>query len=120
MGTDTDTQFLMSSDSGSKVQVGREKRFSVERNRAGWGEGEADKADEESERDRKRGDERSCNKAWSGKSSMLFTISPNEMLYSCHQVRRPSGSSLFGTNEVTNDFVMVDLKTPFAAAPTSA
>jgi len=35
-------------------------------------------------------------------------------------VRRPSGSSLFGTNEVTNDFVMVDLKTPFAAAPTSA
>merc|ERR1711974_569343 len=32
-------------------------------------------------------------------------------------VRRPSGSSLFGTNEVTNDFVMVDLKTPFAAAP---
>lgn len=36
------------------------------------------------------------------------------------KVRRPSGSSLFGTNEVTNDFVMVDLKTPFAAAPTSA
>ena len=30
-------------------------------------------------------------------------------------LRRPSGGSLFGTTEVNNDFVMVDLKTPFAA-----
>ena len=30
-------------------------------------------------------------------------------------VRRPSGGSLFGTTEANNDFVMVDLKTPFAA-----
>ena len=32
-------------------------------------------------------------------------------------VRRPSGGSLFGTTEANNDFVMVDLKTPFAAQP---
>ena len=32
-------------------------------------------------------------------------------------VRRPSGSSLFGTTEVDKDFVMVDLKTPFAPPP---
>ena len=29
-------------------------------------------------------------------------------------VRRPSGGSLFGTTEIAQDFVMVDLKTPFA------
>ena len=29
--------------------------------------------------------------------------------------RRSSGGSLFGTTEIAQDFVMVDLKTPFAA-----
>merc|ERR1712106_974287 len=29
-------------------------------------------------------------------------------------VRRASGGSLFGTTEIAQDFVMVDLKTPFA------
>ena len=69
MGTDTDTQFLMSSDSGSKVQVGRSKIFSVECRRVGWREREAGKVDEETERNGERGDERSCNKAWFGKNA---------------------------------------------------
>merc|ERR1712108_89693 len=86
MGTDTDTQFLMSSDSGSKVQVGEKEKPSKLTKKLSAAEKE---------------------------ETSTAAVKPG-------LVRRPSGSSLFGTNEVTNDFVMVDLKTPFAAAPTSA
>jgi len=86
MGTDTDTQFLMSSDSGSKVQVGEKEKPTLKLTK----KLSATEKDETS----------------------TAAVKPG-------LVRRPSGSSLFGTNEVTNDFVMVDLKTPFAAAPTS-
>merc|ERR1719460_859041 len=86
MGTDTDTQFLMSSDSGSKVQVGEKEKPA-----------------------------KLTKKLSATEREETSTVAVKPGL-----VRRPSGSSLFGTNEVTNDFVMVDLKTPFAAAPTSA
>ena len=72
MGTDTDTQFLMSSDSGSKVQVGDEKKDSQFNLRAGRREGEASKADKETECDGKGGDEHSCSEDWPGK------VFPNE------------------------------------------
>jgi len=81
VGTDTDTQFLMSSDSGSKVQVGTEKP------------------------ERKK----------SAKKSLADLMGKEEPGAKPGLVRRPSGSSIFGTTEVNNDFVMVDLKTPFAA-----
>jgi len=86
MGTDTDTQFLMSSDSGSKVQVGEKEKPA-----------------------------KLTKKLSATEKDETSTVAVKTGL-----VRRPSGSSLFGTNEVTNDFVMVDLKTPFAAATTSA
>ena len=34
--------------------------------------------------------------------------------------RRASGGSLFGTTEIAQDFVMVDLKTPFAQQQAAA
>jgi len=81
-GTDTDTQFLMSSDSGSKVQMGeREKPMVVK------------------------------------KPSLTDLVGREEAAGKPGLVRRPSGSSLFGTTEVDKDFVMVDLKTPFAPPP---
>merc|ERR1719228_126787 len=83
VGTDTDTQFLMSSDSGSKVQdVG----------------GERDKPSKMGK-----------------KGSLADLMGKEEAGARPGLIRRPSGGSLFGTTEVNNDFVMVDLKTPFAA-----
>ena len=35
-------------------------------------------------------------------------------------IRRASGGSLFGTTEIAQDFVMVDLKTPFAQQAAAA
>ena len=35
-------------------------------------------------------------------------------------VRRASGGSLFGTTEIAQDFVMVDMKTPFALQAAAA
>ena len=82
MGTDTDTQFLMSSDSGSKVQV--QQAFSRERERfamleslsslcgLGWREGEAGEADEKAERHRDDVERRRCHdKDESGKDFVL-------------------------------------------------
>lgn len=86
-GTDTDTQFLMSSDSGSKVQVGPLT--------GGGGEKPAKLAK---------------------KTSLTELVGAREE-GGRPLVRRPSGGSLFGTTEANNDFVMVDLKTPFAAQP---
>lgn len=86
MGTDTDTQFLMSSDSGSKVQVGEKEKPA---------------------------------KLTKKLSATEMTSKEDVATTKTSLVRRPSGNSLFGTNEVTNDFVMVDLKTPFAAATAS-
>ena len=80
MGTDTDTQFLMSSDSGSKVQV----QQAINRERvamfksfsslcgSGWREGEAGKADEKAERHRDDVERRCCfDKDGPGKGSEL-------------------------------------------------
>ena len=70
MGTDTDTQFLMSSDSGSKVQVQqaffREKESRNVRKFSslcglGWREGEAGEADEKAERHRDDVERRRCH-----------------------------------------------------------
>ena len=80
MGTDTDTQFLMSSDSGSKVQV--QQAFSRERVAMlesfsslcglGWREGEAGEADEKAERHRDDVERRRCHdKDEPGKDSVL-------------------------------------------------
>lgn len=80
-GTDTETQFLMSSDSGSKVQLGPQV-VGLEKPKL-------------------------CQKA-----SLPELLGKEERQ---GLGRRPSGGSLFGTTEVNNDFVMVDLKTPFAA-----
>ena len=69
MGTDTDTQFLMSSDSGSKVQV--QQAFFREREsqcskvflhcELGWREREAGEADEKAERHRDDVERRRCH-----------------------------------------------------------
>ena len=70
MGTDTDTRFLMSSDSGSKVQV--QQAFFVKERVAifeslsslwglGWREGEAGEADEKAERHRDDVERRCCH-----------------------------------------------------------
>jgi len=72
---DTETQFLMSSDSGGKGQVSHAARGRGRRNL----------------------------------SDMLRTDEKSPVS------RRSSGGSLFGTTEIAQDFVMVDLKTPFAA-----
>ena len=78
--TDTDTQFHMSSDSGSKVQLEQGKT--------------ASKHSEQGARPKVR-----CE-AGSAVHSQLG--------------RKSSGGSLFGTAELAQDFVMIDLKTPFA------
>jgi len=101
--TDTDTQFLMSSDSGSKVQLadsrdakGVKTSHAITEHRAiGPGQGRGRKSlvdlmDREA-----------------GPSSLPGTEKTQ-------LVRRASGGSLFGTTEIAQDFVMVDLKTPFA------
>lgn len=79
---DTETQFLMSSDSGGKGQAqGRD---------ASRGRGRKSLAD------------------------MLRNEQKSPVS------RRSSGGSLFGTTEIDKDFVMVDLKTPFAPPPSSS
>ena len=84
----------------------------------GWREGEAGEADEKAERHRDDVERRRCHdKDESGKDFVLWPF--EDSMICPRKVRRPSGNSLFGTNEVTNDFVMVDLKTPFAAATAS-
>lgn len=84
--TDTDTQFLMSSDSGSKVQGVR------------------------------LSDHRPGQAQVRGKKSLvdLMDKEAGPGGERPQLVRRPSGGSLFGTTEIAQDFVMVDLKTPFA------
>lgn len=107
--TDTDTQFLMSSDSGSKVQladsrdakVARPSPAVTEQRVAGPGQGRGRKSlvdlmDREP-----------------GPSSLPGTEKTR-------LVRRASGGSLFGTTEIAQDFVMVDLKTPFAQQAAAA
>jgi len=102
--TDTDTQFLMSSDSGSKVQLAESKdakgiktSHAIIEHRVAVGQNQ-DKARKSlvdlMERD-------------AGSSTLTGTEKTQ-------LVRRASGSSLFGTTEIAQDFVMVDLKTPFA------
>ena len=69
MGTDTDTQFLMSSDSGSKVQVQQaffRERVAMSKSLSslwglGWREGEAGEADEKAERHRDDVERRRCH-----------------------------------------------------------
>ena len=70
MGTDTDTQFLMSSDSGSKVQVQQaffvKERVAMSKSLSslwglGWREGEAGEADEKAERHRDDVERRRCH-----------------------------------------------------------
>ena len=51
------------------------------------------------------------------KPSLTELVGKEEAASKPGLVRRPSGSSLFGTTEVDKDFVMVDLKTPFAPPP---
>jgi len=88
--TDTDTQFLMSSDSGSRVQPGVVGPVPAPRPRRSL----ADLLDREG-----------------GPAPASAPPAPG-------LVRRPSGGSLFGTADVAQeDFVMVDLKTPFALQP---
>jgi len=107
--TDTDTQFLMSSDSGSKVQLadsrdakGVKSSPAVTEHRAlGPAQGRGRKSlvdliDKEA-----------------GPSSLPGTEK-------IQLVRRASGGSLFGTTEIAQDFVMVDLKTPFAQQAAAA
>jgi autophagy-related protein 13 len=86
-GTDTDTQFLMSSDSGSKVQM----------------EPREPKAAKVPVAKRP-----SLTELMGARDEAAGGARPGA-------ARRPSGNSLFGTMEVNNDYVMVDLKTPFAA-----
>jgi len=78
---DTETQFLMSSDSGGK---------GVATTTASRGRGRKSLAD------------------------MLRNEQKSPVS------RRSSGGSLFGTTEIDKDFVMVDLKTPFAPPPSSS
>lgn len=102
--TDTDTQFLMSSDSGSKVQLADSRDAKGARTShtvLGQGQGRGRKSltdlmDRESR-----------------PSSLPGTEKPG-------LVRRPSGGSFFGTTEIAQDFVMVDLKTPFAQQAAAA
>jgi len=79
VGTDTDTQFLMSSDSGSKVGLEKDKPAKVGK-----------------------------------KKSLSDLMGKEEPGAKPGLVRRTSGTNLFGTTEANSDFVMVDLKTPFA------
>lgn len=108
--TDTDTQFLMSSDSGSKVQladsrdakVARPSPAVTEQRVGGPGQGRGRKSlvdlmDREP-----------------GPSSVPAGTEKTRL------VRRASGGSLFGTTEIAQDFVMVDLKTPFAQQAAAA
>lgn len=78
--TDTDTQFHMSSDSGSKVQL--ESKAVAKPTEVG---GARPKVKTEA-------------------SSALHS----------QLGRKSSGASLFGTADLAQDFVMIDLKTPFA------
>ena len=80
MGTDTDTQFLMSSDSGSKVQVQQaffRERVAMFKSLSslwglGWREGEAGEADEKAECHRDDVERRCCHdKDGPGKDSKL-------------------------------------------------
>jgi len=103
--TDTDTQFLMSSDSGSKVQLADSRDAKGARPSAGVSvpckqvKGRKSLADL---MDREPGP----SSMPGGEKTQLS--------------RRASGGSLFGTTEIAQDFVMVDLKTPFAQQQAAA
>jgi len=106
--TDTDTQFLMSSDSGSKVQLADSKDAKGARPSAGVS------------------DSRALGQQVKGRKSLadLMDREPGPSSIQGGEKtqlsRRASGGSLFGTTEIAQDFVMVDLKTPFAQQQAAA
>lgn len=98
--TDTDTQFLMSSDSGSKVQLMV---------------GESPKPAKSQPPPQAR---------MKGRRDLTELLDKEDVggaqgATRPGLVRRTSGGSFFGTTEIAQDFVMVDLKTPFAQQTTS-
>lgn len=103
--TDTETQFLMSSDSGSKVKV----------------------TPGESPKVVTRAPTKTASKGVRNLTELLDQEKSKEEAAAAGGgpttaaklglARKTSGASLFGTSEISQDFVMVDLKTPFAQPP---
>jgi len=106
--TDTETQFLMSSDSGSKVKIFPGESPKVV-NRA------ANKTATKGVRNLTEllDQEKTKEEA----TAVSGIIQPTTTGTRQGLTRRTSGGSLFGTSEISQDFVMVDLKTPFAQQP---
>merc|ERR1719225_1803666 len=103
--TDTETQFQMSSDSGSRVQLTEAGKQAT-----------AAKIIPESQgaRPKPRRSLSDFNDGGVSSSSSVPTSGGHEAL-----MRKASGGSLFGAAEIAQDFVMIDLKTPFAQSDTT-
>jgi len=125
-GTDshTDTQFLMSSDSGKLAERGIERVPDRGRGRAhslgsksqctqslGIKKCLADVLNEERS---------SLERKPSGSSVAGGSDVERRNVGSAEPERRISGNSIFGASELDKDFVMIDLKTPFAQPSSSA
>jgi len=101
--TDTETQFHMSSDSGSRVQLtdcGTKPTTTAKV-----------APEHQGVRPKARRSLSDFTEAGASSSSSVPSVSQAQ-----HEslMRKASGGSLFGTAEIAQDFVMIDLKTPFA------
>jgi len=106
--TDTETQFHMSSDSGSRVQL-TDITTAASRTQT------TPKIIQDQKGARPKA-KRSVSDLGEGSSSSSVPTSgqTHDSL-----MRKASGGSLFGTAELAQDFVMIDMKTPFAQADAS-
>jgi len=103
--TDTETQFQMSSDSGSRVQLTEASKQATTAKIIPESQGA---------RPKPRRSLSDFNDGGVSSSSSVPTSGGHEAL-----MRKASGGSLFGAAEIAQDFVMIDLKTPFAQSDTS-
>lgn len=106
--TDTETQFHMSSDSGSRVQLTEaSSKPAVTTARV--------IPEQQGARPKARRSLSDFTEGGASSSSSVPTSGAHEAL-----MRKASGGSLFGTAEIAQDFVMIDLKTPFAQSDSTA
>ena len=116
--TDTETQFHMSSDSGSRVQLTEATKQAtaakiipepqVSTDKTSWSNS-LDNPNSQGARPKARRSVSDFNDGGASSSSSVPTSGGHDAL-----MRKASGGSLFGAAEIAQDFVMIDLKTPFA------
>ena len=113
--TDTETQFQMSSDSGSRVQLTEASKQATTAKIIPETQVKCehtltpDNLNLQGARPKPRRSLSDFHDGGVSSSSSVPTSGGHESL-----MRKASGGSLFGAAEIAQDFVMIDLKTPFA------